>query len=186
MRTLHHVMLSLAMLAVAPAAGAQEAGETAAPSPEAMDRELKTIALADLQAIASSQGHRITESSTDSDNLWVNAETDGNLRYILTATDCAHREERGCFAMLISIYFENPDNDIPLDRINKANLAVPSVQVWLDRANGNQVGFSRLATLHGGRTRRSLALELDLVMIEFWTAYDEVWPGRRERESKAS
>jgi hypothetical protein len=179
-------MLLLALLAMASTAGAQQADATTAPPADTLEAELKSLTLADLQAIVTAQGHRITETSTDPDDLWVNAETDGNLRYIVSATDCAHREERGCFAMLISIYFDNPDNNVLLDRINKANLAVPSIQVWLDRANYNRIGFSRLATLHGGRTRRSLALELDLVLVEFWTAYDQVWPGRRDPESKAN
>lgn len=186
MRDLRQMMLPLAMLATASTAGAQQADAAATAPANALEAELKTLALADLQAIVTAQGHRITETSTDPDDLWVNAETDGNLRYIVSATDCAHREEQGCFAMLISIYFDNPDNNVLLDRINKANLAVPSIQVWLDRANDNRIGFSRLATLHGGRTRRSLALELDLVLVEFWTAYDQVWPDRRASESKAN
>lgn len=115
---------------------------------------IRSVTLADLEQLASDEGHEVLGYGEAGD-ISVRASTPDGLVYFLSGTVC--QDER-CAGINMSSRFE-ADASVTLEKVNQANLNRAAVSVWLH--NGTSLGVSRYVILDGGMTPENVRVNLE-------------------------
>ena len=119
-------------------------------------RMVRGVTLADLEALALSQGHNVV--GKDSEGVTVTAEDDSGVRYLLDGTAC--NDSGSCLGVnMIVQYAMTPA--ITDDLVNQVDVKYAAASVW---TNSGSVGVSRYIILDGGMTMENLKVNLSTLL----------------------
>ena len=116
-------------------------------------RLVKSVTLADLEAIVASLDHAVLDS--DADDVFIIVEDEDGQKYILDGTACD--EAGACQGINMFMTYDMADG-ISLDSLNRASLSYAAVSVW---QSGQSVGVSRYVILDGGMTIANIKVNID-------------------------
>tara|TARA_R110001599_G_scaffold318163_1_gene527699 strand:+ start:5752 stop:6480 length:729 start_codon:yes stop_codon:yes gene_type:complete len=114
---------------------------------------VKSVTLADMQAIVISLDHLVLESDTE-DVLIIAQDEDGQ-KYVLDGTAC--NDAGACQGINMLMTYGLSDG-ISLASLNTASLVYAAVSVW---QTGQSVGVSRYVILDGGMTIANIKVNID-------------------------
>lgn len=116
-------------------------------------RLVKSVTLADLEALVASLDHAVLDSNAD--DVFIIAEDEDGQEYVLDGTAC--NEFGACQGINMFMSYDMTDT-ISLESLNMAGLSYAAVSVW---QSGQSVGVSRYVILDGGMTIANIKANID-------------------------
>jgi len=123
---------------------------------DADERLYKSVTQADLETVASSSGHTITQRGTEKPSVY--GENEDGLKYSLSGTACTNNSP--CLGVNMTVSYDLPAG-MSLDDLNRADVKFAAVSVWQQE---NSIGVSRYVIMDGGMTMENLRVNLKILL----------------------
>lgn len=125
------------------------------------ERLMRSVELADLEAIVESLGHTISAERTFGDTSLSATDGEGTS-YVLIGTACGIGGMSGCQGVMMQVRFD-PEEGVTDASLARANLSQAAVNTWRDPADGT-IGVTRYVVLDHGVTMANLRENVNVLL----------------------